>query len=70
MGIAPDVLARLREKMENNETSMRVRDGGGFGLENVNARIKLYYGQDCGLQIRAVEAGGTEVTIILRKELD
>lgn len=70
VGIAPDVLAKLQEKIRNNETGMRVRDGGGFGLENVSARIRLYYGEDCGLQIRAVESGGTEVTILLRKELD
>ena len=69
-GIAPDVLAKLREKMEKNETSMHVRSGGGFGLENVSTRIKLYYGEDCGLQISAVETGGTEVTILLRKESD
>jgi len=67
-GIAPDVLEKLCERLENNETSMRVRDGGGFGLENVNARIKLYYGEDCGLNISAVENGGTEVTILIRKE--
>ena len=69
-GIAPDMLAKLCEKLRNNETSMRVRDGGGFGLENVNARIKLYYGADCGLQICAPESGGTEVTILVRKEID
>ena len=36
-------------------------DGGGFGLVNVNMRIRLYYNQRDGLNI-ASNADGTEVS--------
>jgi two-component system sensor histidine kinase YesM len=38
--------------------------GAGYGLKNVNERIKLYFGSEYGLSIRSVGTGGVIVTII------
>jgi two-component system sensor histidine kinase YesM len=37
----------------------------GFGLENVNKRIKLYYGQEYGLSIESQYQVGTQVTLVI-----
>lgn len=67
VGITGEKLAQLKQSLNNGETNMNVHEDGGFGLENVNARIKLYYGSDCGVEINAPEEGGTVVRIRLRK---
>jgi two-component system sensor histidine kinase YesM len=40
----------------------------GFGLENVNKRIKLYYGQEYGLSIQSQYQVGTQVTLAIPLE--
>lgn len=50
-------------------TAEFAQGGSGFGLRNVNQRIKLYYRQQEGLQIES-GSGGTAVTFrvpVLRK---
>jgi two-component system sensor histidine kinase YesM len=37
----------------------------GFGLENVNQRIKLYYGKEYGLSIESQYQVGTQVTLAI-----
>ena len=68
VGMTEEKRLSLINKFKNGETDMN-HHGGGFGLENVNARIKLYYGEDCGLDIEAPEEGGTRIVILLRKEV-
>lgn len=41
---------------------------GGYGLKNVNERIKLHYGDKYGLEIGSVYGGGTTVRILLPAE--
>jgi two-component system sensor histidine kinase YesM len=41
---------------------------GGYGLKNVEARIKLRYGPDYGIAIKSVYGGGTAVRILLPAE--
>lgn len=36
---------------------------GGIGIRNVDERIKLYYGNDYGVEIRSEEGRGTEAVI-------
>ena len=38
---------------------------GGYGLRNVNLRIKLQYGQDYGISLESEEGFGTKVRIEL-----
>lgn len=44
-------------------------DDGGFGLWNVNQRIKMYYGQEYGIKLYSEEGKGTRVELILGKTL-
>lgn len=41
----------------------------GYGLRNVDERIKLEYGPQYGLSISSTPGQGTTVTISLKKEL-
>jgi two-component system sensor histidine kinase YesM len=40
-----------------------------YGLNNVNQRIKLYFGQDCGLKFSTNPEGGTTAVIKIRRKL-
>ena len=59
-GMDAETLNRLRQRMAEGQPS--VSSGtGGFGLVNVNLRIRLYYNQQDGLHIES-GPGGTEVS--------
>jgi two-component system sensor histidine kinase YesM len=64
VGFTPYKLSQIRETLSgtNDEISMKE---GGFGLENVNKRIKLYYGPQYGLAIESHYRGGTQVTVTI-----
>jgi two-component system sensor histidine kinase YesM len=59
IGMNEEELNALRKEVEmpGNKQST------GFGLANVNKRIKLYYGNDYGLDIQSKKGEGTEITI-------
>lgn len=57
-GMSPEQLKLLLEKMQKGQPSVSV-GGGGFGLVNVNLRIRLYYNQTDGLKIESNEGGTT-----------
>ena len=42
---------------------------GGFGLKNVNERIKLEYGEKYGLEVFSQKGKGTKVTIRIQKRI-
>lgn len=54
---AKDIMSKKREKQ------------GGYGLQNVNERIKLEYGKQYGLEINSKVGGGTKVTVRIKKRL-
>lgn len=43
--------------------------GSGYGIENINARIHLAYGSDCGLSFESKPGKGTTVRIKLKKHM-
>ncbi len=45
------------------------KDPGGYGLQNVNDRIKLYFGEKFGLFVESEEGVGTTMTIKTGKKL-
>lgn len=55
-GMTAERLAEVRERMRS-PTPTRSSDGSGFGLSNVDRRIRLYYGQEIGLEIQSSEEG-------------
>lgn len=57
---------KLQKVIENmNNFSADDSKTSGFGLKNVNQRIKLYYGKQYGLSIESEYTEGTKVSIIL-----
>jgi two-component system sensor histidine kinase YesM len=64
VGFTPYKLAQIREMLSGEKDEIKMKEGG-FGLENVNKRIKLYYGTQYGISIDSHYRGGTEVTITI-----
>lgn len=64
-GIAPADLRSLREKIEAGTVNPQQKSetSHGFGLYNVNRRIKLHYGQDYGITISSETGIGTTMQI-------
>ena len=42
----------------------------GFGLANVNERIRMYFGEEYGIHIESVPGRGTKITIVIPAILD
>lgn len=64
VGFTPYKLAQIREMLAGETDAITMKEGG-FGLENVNKRIKLYYGPQYGLAIESQYRGGTKVTVTI-----
>ncbi|MBP1585704.1 MAG: sensor histidine kinase [Lachnospiraceae bacterium] len=58
-GMTPEQLRKLNERMKKGQPTVS-EGNGGFGLVNVNMRIRLYYNQENGLMIES-NSEGTEV---------
>jgi len=56
LGMTAGQLETLKERMKNGQPTIS-EGGGGFGLVNVNLRIRLYYNQTDGLKIESDEKG-------------
>lgn len=61
IGIPPEKLEQLCALLDGENSASRT----GYGLNNVNQRIKLYYGQEYGLRITSTYLGGTRVSLLL-----
>ncbi|MFD0958380.1 sensor histidine kinase [Paenibacillus chungangensis] len=75
IGIPEQELASIREELDQITCqSYRVADDRPFrhyfGLKNVKARLKLYYGDQADLRIESREGEGTKVTLILQQRED
>ena len=64
VGIVPDELDRLNNFI-NKESSEESKDEGkrSVGLLNINARIKMVFGNDYGIKINSPPNTGTKVTV-------
>lgn len=60
MGIEPEKLKRLQEQL--------LRQEEGFGLKNVDKRIKLAYGQEYGVSIYSTAGVGTRIHLEIPKK--
>ena len=63
VGFTPKKLALLQAELEY--TSGEIRLESGFGIGNVNQRIKLYYGKQYGLSVHSEYSKGTQVTLVI-----
>ena len=59
IGMNEEELNALRKEVEMPGS----KQSTGFGLANVNKRIKLYYGNDYGLDLQSKKGEGTDITI-------
>lgn len=59
MGIAPEKLEAMNEGLEEGTTDNR----DGYGIFNVNERIKLYYGEEYGLSYESKEGEWTRAIL-------
>jgi two-component system sensor histidine kinase YesM len=64
VGFTQYKLSRIREEINNDSDEITLKEGG-FGLENVNKRIKLFYGKQYGLSINSQYLEGTRVTVTI-----
>lgn len=56
-GISPEKMMELQESMDHSE--------GGYGLRNVNIRLKMQYGNEYGINLESELGFGTKVRIEL-----
>lgn len=66
-GMSPEVLTRLKQRIQTDK--LEGIELKGFGMWNVNQRIKLCYGELCGIEVESRENIGTKVTIRILKSL-
>lgn len=65
IGMSPEKLEQMRDYLTNNQPPEQTGNevSGGFGLHNVQQRIKLYYGDKYGVNIDSIQNEGTKVSI-------
>jgi two-component system sensor histidine kinase YesM len=56
-------LVRLRGELEDDSGEIRLERG--YGIGNVNQRIRLYYGKQYGVSIASEHNTGTCVSIVI-----
>ena len=65
MGMTPERLAEVRAALRNG-TPLDPEGRGGYGLRNVEQRLRLYYG--CGLTIESEYRHGTRISFTVPDE--
>lgn len=68
IGFTPQKLAQLRTEL--NDDSGDIKMESGYGIGNVNNRIRLYYGRQYGLSIESEYSSGTCVTLVIPAKMD
>jgi two-component system sensor histidine kinase YesM len=63
IGFTPDKLAQLQEELEDDSGDIKLESG--FGIGNVNKRIRLYYGKQYGISVKSEYHTGTCVTLVI-----
>ena len=65
-GMTPEQLAEVRAMLADDTTALQsaAEAGGGFGMRNVDLRIRLYYRKQRGLIIQS-DQNGTEVSFTI-----
>jgi two-component system sensor histidine kinase YesM len=63
IGFTPEKLAKLRAELDDDSGDIKLESG--FGIGNVNKRIRLYYGKPYGLSVQSKYTTGTCVTLVI-----
>jgi len=68
IGMTAEKLAQLRVELEDESGEIRLESG--YGIGNVNKRIRLYYGKQYGVYIESEYNVGTRVTVAIPARRD
>ena len=68
VGFTAEKLAQLRVELDDD--SGELRSESGYGIGNVNQRIRLYYGRQYGISIQSEYQAGTCATIVIPARRD
>jgi len=63
IGFTPERLEHVRAQIDDDSDEIRLESG--FGIDNVNKRVKLLYGRQYGLSIESAHQVGTRVTLVI-----
>jgi two-component system, sensor histidine kinase YesM len=63
IGFTPEKLAFLQSELEDDSGDIRLESG--YGIGNVNNRIRLYYGRQYGVSVTSEYYTGTRVTLVI-----
>ncbi|MDK2807524.1 MAG: two-component system, sensor histidine kinase YesM [Clostridiales bacterium] len=73
-GIAMEMLGEINQRLQTTKANELVgedslsEEGMGIGLSNVNARLKNYYGEDCGIHVESVEGSYTCIYLRMKQK--
>lgn len=65
IGMLPKQLEMLKERISEKSHTEKSIYEGGFGLQNVQQRLKLVYGERAGLYIQSEWEEGTNITVLI-----
>jgi len=68
IGFTPEKLAQLRAELDDDSGDIKMESG--YGIGNVNNRIRLYYGKQYGLSVQSEYATGTCVTLVIPAKME
>jgi two-component system sensor histidine kinase YesM len=68
IGFTPDKLVQLQAELEDDSGDIRMESG--FGIGNVNKRIRLYYGKQFGVTVKSEYNTGTCVSLFIPAKKD
>jgi two-component system sensor histidine kinase YesM len=68
IGFTPEKLKQLRVELEDDTGDIMLESG--FGIGNVNKRIRLYYGKPYGLSIKSEYSTGTCVSLVIPAKIE
>lgn len=67
-GIQADRLALLKHQLEQPLQSQEEESAeGGFGLQNVHQRLRLYFGSEYGVRLESIAGTGTTISVRIPK---
>lgn len=65
LGIEKNKLCEIEQLLQNNINNVLEIDGS-MGLKNVDARLKLYFGNDYGIKLCSEKDKGTRITMLFK----
>jgi two-component system sensor histidine kinase YesM len=68
IGFTPEKLAQLQAELDDDSGEIKLESG--FGIGNVNKRIRLYYGKQYGLSVKSEYNTGTCATLVIPARWD